>query len=146
VRRVDLWIAQVHQPVAEILRDLDGPVEAETLGLIRGAFVAGGVRGDTRERLAGAISRLSRDDGPREWVHSRRGPEMAAAELMSAVGPRSGRYVFVVKQLLGTPNDPAMVLDLVARGRDVPARVVTEYLLELLGHSRRTVGRVMDVL
>lgn len=149
VRRVDLRLARVHAHVAEVLRELDGPIDNEVLGLLRAAFSSGGVKGVTRERLAAAIERLAKGAEATKWIRSRRGPDQAAADLMSAVAPRSGRYVFLVKQMLAEETDAPVALEEEARGRVVSPRVLTSYLLELLGlvgHSPRAIRRALEAL
>jgi hypothetical protein len=98
VRRVDLRLARVHERVSEVLRGLDGPIDDEVLDALRAAFSSGGLKAVTCEKLAATIERLSKGAEPARWIRSRRGPDQAAADLMSAVAPRSGRYVFLVKR------------------------------------------------
>jgi hypothetical protein len=54
--------------------------------------------------------------------------------------------VFLVKQLLAGRSDSPRDLEEEARGRSVSRRELTAYVLELLGHSSRTIRRVMDTL
>ena len=149
VRRIDLRLARVHERVAGVLRELDGPIDDEVLEQLRAAFSSGGVKGATKEKLAAAIERLSKGTEPARWIRSRRGPDQAAADLMSAVAPRSGRYVFLVKQMLPEETDAPVVLEDEARGKVVSRRELTAYLLGLLrsvGHSPRAIARAMEAL
>jgi hypothetical protein len=149
VRRIDLRLARVHERVAGVLGGLNGPIDDEVLDQLRAAFSAGGLKGVTREKLAAVIARLSKGAEPARWIRSRRGPDQAAADLMSAGAPRSGRYVFLVKQMLPEETDAPVALEDEARGRVVSPRELTEYLLgllELVGHSPRAIRRVMDAL
>lgn len=100
VRRVDLRLARVHKRVADILRGLDGSIDDEVLKKLRAAFSAGKVKGATKDKLAAAIDRLAKDSNPIGWMRAHRGPDQVSAELLSAVAPRSGRYVFLIKQML----------------------------------------------
>jgi hypothetical protein len=149
IRRVDLRLARVHERIAAILRGLDGPIDDEVLGLLRAAFASGGVKTVTREKLAEAIARLSKGAEPARWIRSRGGPDQAAADLMSAVAPRSGRYVFLVKQMLPEEWDPPGALEDEARGKLVSPRELTSYLFGLLrsvGHSPRAIRHAMEAL
>lgn len=149
IRRIDLRLARVHERVAGVLRGLDGPIDDEVLEQLRAAFSSGGVKGVTHERLTDAIERLSKGAEPARWIRSRRGPDQAAADLMSAVAPRSGRYVFLVKQMLPEETDSPVALELEARGQVVSPREVTSYLLGLLrsvGHSPRAIARATEAL
>lgn len=149
VRRVDLRLARIHARVSGILRGLDGPIDNEVLDLLRAAFSSGGLKAVTREKLAAAIARLSKGAEPGRWIRSRRGPDQAAADLMSAVAPRSGRYVFLVKQMLPEEWDPPGALEDEARGKLVSPRELTSYLFGLLrsvGHSPRAIRHAMEAL
>src|SRR5262249_36932170 len=75
-----------------------------------------------------------------------RGPEMTAAEILSAVVPRSARYVFLVKQTLHETSSNPIDLELEARGQLPSSRALAEYVLRLLGYSDRTARRILDVL
>jgi hypothetical protein len=149
VRRVDLRLARVHERVSGILRGLDGPIDDEVLDALRAAFSSGGLKDITREKLAAAIARLSKGAEPARWIRARRGAEQAAADIVSAVAPRSGRYVFLVKQMLPEETDAPVVLEDEARGKVVSRRELTEYLLgllQLLGHSPRAIRRALEAL
>ncbi|MBI3183157.1 MAG: hypothetical protein HYZ28_13555 [Myxococcales bacterium] len=156
VRRIDVGLAQVHERITEVLRSVDGAIGDDELDQIRAAFRPLGIKGVTTRALRTTIERLQEQSGTRHWVHELRGPEMAAAELMSAVVPRSGRYVFLVKQALDALTDQLpeeekaaghpVDLELEARGRLPTKRALTEYMLRLLSYSPRTIRRVMDVL
>jgi len=146
VRRVDLQLARVHERVADILRELDGPIDDEVLEQLRAAFSSGRVKGATKDKLAEAIERLAKGSDTVEWMRARRGPDQAAADLLSAVARRSGRYVFLVKQMLPEETDAPAALETEARGRAVPKRELTMYVLRLLGYSRRAVERAVEAL
>lgn len=164
VRRIDVGLALAHEQLANVLRAIDGPIGDAELDRIRAAFKPLGVKGVTAKALRATIDRFQEQSGTRHWVHELRGPEMAAAELMSAVVPRSGRYVFLVKQALEAlaekaadaesadeanaekPRTHPVDLELEARGRIPTRRALTEYMLRLLKYSPRTIRRIMDVL
>jgi len=146
VRRVDLQLARVHESVADILRELAGPIDDEVLEQLRAAFSSGGVKGATKEKLAEAIERLAKGSDAIEWMRARRGPDQAAADLLSAVARRSGRYVFLVKQMLPEETDAPAALLQEARGRGVSKRELTMYVLRLLGYSRHAIERAMEAL
>jgi len=148
VRRIDLRLARVHAELAEMLREAQAGLAAdEVLDRLHQAFASGRVKSVTRERLLAALQRFMAQSHPDDWITVHRGPEQAAADLMSAVGPRSGRYPFLVKQLLAAhdASSPAD-LELLARGKLVPRRELLAYLLALGGLSQRQISRVMDLL
>lgn len=148
IRRIDLRLVRVHAQIADVLRDTQADLAAdEVLDRVHLAFAGGRVRSVTRDRLLTVLQRFMAKSHPEDWIAAHRGPEQAAADLMSAVGPRSGRYPFLVKQLLAAHDvtSPAD-LEALARGKLLPRRELLAYLLGLAGLSHRQVASVLDLI